>query len=429
MLEDWDSTQKIKLEIDTVDSTLINFPILVNLTSTSGKNNYNCSDIFTTLSGNSKKIAIEYGNTGSQCYSEIERWDSQNYCAEIWVKVPTISGVSSNTTLYLYYDAEQADNTTYIGELADLVASNIWTDFEAVYHMNQDPSGSAPQLLDSTANSYDCTSYGAMTSADLVDGTIGKAIKFDGTDDYLKNNFLRLSTTTSISFEIDVTNYNTTCCILHQGDAAVGSNQGTSVWINDQGNVHIHWFSAGSWQSCTSSIAISEGKNSICVLMDNSSLECTFIINNATHHLVETKTLSAALTLSTYPLLVGAYKGSDMSYFYNHILDEIRICNTLLTETWANTTHLSNTDNLITFSKADIFIFNGYVQVAGSNVARTINLYLRSTGKLVGTTTSNPITGYFEIPSSYNEYHFVNILPLLNDNYNIIVQDKIHPNL
>jgi hypothetical protein len=41
--------------------------------------------------------------------------------------------------------------------------------------MAEDPSGTAPQVIDSTSNSNDGTSAGSMTSGDLVDGEIGKA--------------------------------------------------------------------------------------------------------------------------------------------------------------------------------------------------------------------------------------------------------------
>ena len=83
---------------------------------------------------------------------------------------------------------------------------------------------------------------------------------------------------------------------------------------------------------------------------------------------------------------------------------------------------------LITFGSEEdkpSFIFNGYVQVQGVPSARTVYLYHRSTGAFVGTAVSNGSTGYFEIPTSFNDYHFVNILPELSEEYNILVEDKI----
>jgi hypothetical protein len=60
----------------------------------------------------------------------------------------------------------------------------IWDEnYVAVYHMAQDPSVSS--LLDSTNNGNDGIFNGSMTSGDLVDGSTGKAIEFDGVDDYI----------------------------------------------------------------------------------------------------------------------------------------------------------------------------------------------------------------------------------------------------
>lgn len=57
--------------------------------------------------------------------------------------------------------------------------------YKGVYHFAQDPSGTAPQIVDSTANHNDLTSQGAMTSGDLVDGDLDKALDLDGVDDSL----------------------------------------------------------------------------------------------------------------------------------------------------------------------------------------------------------------------------------------------------
>ena len=50
--------------------------------------------------------------------------------------------------------------------------------------MNEDPTGT---IYDSTSNGNDLSSAGSMTSGDLVEGHVGRAIDFDGTDDYLSN--------------------------------------------------------------------------------------------------------------------------------------------------------------------------------------------------------------------------------------------------
>ena len=52
--------------------------------------------------------------------------------------------------------------------------------------MAQDPSGTAPQILDSTANANHGTTYGVWTSDELVAGVVGKAISFNGSGQYIE---------------------------------------------------------------------------------------------------------------------------------------------------------------------------------------------------------------------------------------------------
>lgn len=72
------------------------------------------------------------------------------------------------------------------GTVKYIPARRVWDNyFKSVYHMAQDPSGGSDCILDSTVSVNHGTPGGSMTSTDLADGLIGKAIDFDGTDDYI----------------------------------------------------------------------------------------------------------------------------------------------------------------------------------------------------------------------------------------------------
>jgi hypothetical protein len=186
-LPGWDLNKKIEIVIDSskVDADLVDFPVSIQLSTSAGINNDDMTAIFNEIvvDSNRKKIAITGPDDATELYVDIERWDSANKKATLHVKVPLISS-DNDTVISLYYDSNHATNADYVGDSGSLVASNVWDDnFKAVYHMNQDPSGSAPQLLDSTSNNNDGTSSGTMTGGDLIDEGAGKAINFDGADD------------------------------------------------------------------------------------------------------------------------------------------------------------------------------------------------------------------------------------------------------
>lgn len=173
-LSGWKKRIKITVDHTKIDSDLPNFPVLLKVTS---------SAVFTELGANSKKIAVTTSNGVTQNYVEIENWDNGNTVAWLWTKVPTVvSGIDAD--IYLYYDNSKADNTDYVGDVGSAPAQDVWDDnFVGVWHMSQDPTGGAGCIKDSTSNSNDGTPGGSMTSGDLVDGKVGKALDFDGSDD------------------------------------------------------------------------------------------------------------------------------------------------------------------------------------------------------------------------------------------------------
>jgi hypothetical protein len=136
---------------------------------------------------------------------------------------------------------------------------------------------------------------------------------------------------------------------------------------------------------------------------------------------------------SSEHLGLGAkYDAGTPSNFFDGILEEIRISKIARTAAWIKATYYSNWNDLITYGSTQnrpIFLFNGYVRVEGSPAARTVHLFRRSTGELMDSVVSNSSSGYFEIGSNYNDYHFVVILPELAEHYNLLSYDKIHPEI
>jgi len=57
--------------------------------------------------------------------------------------------------------------------------------WEGYWPLEEDPSGSAPQMLDRTLNSVDLDSAGTMTFGDLVSSQVANGLHFDDIDDYL----------------------------------------------------------------------------------------------------------------------------------------------------------------------------------------------------------------------------------------------------
>lgn len=145
----------------------INYPILIKLTN----NNFNYNNI-QNPDGNDILIVDPTDTYDLNFF--IEDWNNTDNNSYIWINIPLIEK-NTNTTIYMYYNSDQ--NTT---QYENTVFNS---NYKAVHTLRYDPSGSAPQELDSTTNNLDGTSAGSMTSGDLINGEIGKGLEFDGTDD------------------------------------------------------------------------------------------------------------------------------------------------------------------------------------------------------------------------------------------------------
>ena len=120
-------------------------------------------------------------------------WDPSTGEVQFYVKVPTLS-ISSDTVIYLGYGNSEitTDQQNKHG---------TWrSEYEAVWHMEEDPTADPPQISDSTSNEKHATSAN-MESADSIPGKIGKGLNIDG-DEWLAFDGANNQTigATSISF-------------------------------------------------------------------------------------------------------------------------------------------------------------------------------------------------------------------------------------
>jgi hypothetical protein len=158
-------------------STQADFPVLIAGTYSWLATSANGGKV---ENANGFDIAFFADNTlSSQLKHEVERYNAVTGEVIYWVKVPWLSH-TTDTVIYVAYGnggitASQAD------------PQNVWDSaFKGVWHLSQDPSGTPPQLVDSTSAVSNLTSIGTMTSGDLITGKTGSAIDLDGVNDRLE---------------------------------------------------------------------------------------------------------------------------------------------------------------------------------------------------------------------------------------------------
>jgi hypothetical protein len=162
------------IDADKIDSELTDFPVGIKITA---------SAFFSGLDADSWSY-LKASVGGSECYLEVDVWDPSSNLATLWVKVPTVS--ASVDTVIKIEIIDNINTLTYVGWTGSTAGQSVWdSDFIAVYHLSQDPTGGSDCIVDSTENEHNLTPSGSMTTGDLVDLTFGKGIDFDGSNDVL----------------------------------------------------------------------------------------------------------------------------------------------------------------------------------------------------------------------------------------------------
>src|SRR6056297_3291 len=149
-LSNWAYRRKITIDNTNIDSDLTHFPVPVPLGTSVGMSDQDVTDIFTEVGDDYSKIAVTMADGETQLYVEVEQWDATNNKGLLWVSRDTWSVLSgSDTEIYLYFDSEALDNTTYVGIPGN--QTEVWNSiFESVYTYAQDPSGGTGSIKDST---------------------------------------------------------------------------------------------------------------------------------------------------------------------------------------------------------------------------------------------------------------------------------------
>jgi hypothetical protein len=346
-LNSWEKRVKLTIDQTDIDADLADFPVLVHLGTSVGRNADDVSFVFDELQSdaNRKKIAITTSDGITECYVEIEKWDDANEQAWLWVKVPSVSG-TVDTDLYLYYDIDQAENTTYVGDSGS--RTEVWDDnFVGVYHLGES-SGNA---LDSSG-----TGNGASVVGDGVTqgatGKISKGVDLAGTGDYLeKTSPVSMDMTANITVEMwmnaDVITGAWDFYLGRTDDGGWGDGWG--FWSNNDDL--MHWYAGTYSTNAQLALATSEWNYWVGRHDSSGSPYLTIFKNGVT---TATQTGSASFTANAGSFTIGS--SGSASYDLDGKIDEVRISNVARSDAWIKASYETGRDDLLDFGSEETYV-------------------------------------------------------------------------
>ena len=322
-------THRTKISIDPINiiGDLIDFPVAVVLRNT------NFDFAGSLADGHDIRFTASDGVTLLDF--ERDRHDSVTGRAEYQVKVPAISSVAP-TEIYLY------QRTTATVDGANPTA--VWdSSAKSRWGLGQDPAGGTGAITDSTINAKHGTAH-EMTSADSVEGKIGQALDFDGVNDYVE---VPYSATLNPS--------------VFTVEAWARVTGGVGAWrsvISSRDAVPIQGYIiyAGNdnlWQFWIGNETGWRRVNGLAVVLDQwVHLVACYDGTEARFYADGTLVGSLATTLLVnprYQLRIGAGATAAPNFFFNGLIDEVRISNTARSPAWIKASHHSGNNTLLTF--------------------------------------------------------------------------------
>lgn len=383
----WAYRVKLTIDKDDINAALSNFPVMVHLGTSVGRNGDDVSFIFDELESdaNRKKIAVTTDDGLTQCYVEIEFWSHATENAWLWVKVPSIAS-DADTDLYLYFDKSKPNNTNYVGDIASTPGKAVWSNNYVLVSHQRDYSTTV--VRDSGPNSIHGTKSAANQPTQVTAGRIGHAQDYESANSENVDHGAHASMFVSnITLEgwvnRDAANHRDPVCDRRWAGAppeaysfeVVAADRIQWWFKEDDGTTH------GAW---TSDSPVGTGWHKVVVTYDGANVR--FYLDGDPDGVVPE---TAALTTASGSLF---RTGVSWTVYADAVEDEIRLHSDAKPAAWIKASYESERDHLLDFGPQQQPYVEGSAAGSGIGTATTEGFRFaegQASGSGVGTLASH----------------------------------------
>ena len=310
------NTPTITIDSTKVTEDLTNYPLLVSITD---------GDLQANARSDGWDIWFADSDTVTKLDHEIESYDSATGTLVAWVRIPNLSS-SADKVIYLNYGNPSSPDQSNPPGVWDSTYAGVW-------HLNEDPSGSAPQSTDSTSNNNNGSSNN-MTSGDLVTGKMAGALDFDGTDDWVQvphSSSVNLNGTgMTLSGWVSSNGQTADVGILLKSTSSYQVHLG--IESGETGNLRVLTPSGPYSRLDTTSTVPTNGTwTYLTGTYDGTTVRLYY---NATEEATDTRT--GNINATTEPVVIGRRAIGD-NRFLNGAIDEVRMSNVARSAGWIQT--------------------------------------------------------------------------------------------
>jgi hypothetical protein len=272
---------------------------------------------------------------------EIESFNDGSGVLVAWVRIPA-PGITNGTnkTIYLYYGypTVPADQQNVNG---------VWNaNYQAVWHLKEDPSGTAPQMNDSKSTNHG-TSYGTMTTADQVPGKINGSLDFDASDDEIRmsNAIIGDDASFTITAWIQSGDYNVHRTIYSEGNTSAGGYLNLYLADDSDGPI-VKFYSVnpgGDDAEVFGTTNVEDNLPHFVALVQRSKTNRELFIDSVSESAGVPNTENAG-TLTHDVAAIGFLRTNWGADSFTGILDEVRIANIDRSNDWITTEYYNQSN-------------------------------------------------------------------------------------
>ena len=332
----WDTSwqSRIRVTINNLDqaTAFSNQAILIKLNA--GRLNY------ARTNNDGSDIRILASDHFTELKHEIETWNEAGD-STIWVKIPSIPASSNSTEIFVYYDNASASST------AD--ATNLWTGWAGVWHLNESPGASGPQFRDRSSNLNHATAFNSPSS---IAGPIGNAIDLPGASDALNTTaslHTILGSTSTFSTWMKTSQVGSNTTWLAPGITGVeqsgGGNDIFFGWIDGSGAIGV---TSGNGAAAKSNFVVNNNVwRHVTITRNHISGAVKFFINGVLNGSGTSEAGAKTTPFSKFGE-IGDTGGTPVNY--NGSMDEVRVMTSIKTDADIKADHKFMVDTNLEYS-------------------------------------------------------------------------------
>lgn len=366
----------------------------------------------------------------TQLDHQLEKYDPLTGELVAWVRIPYLSA-TANTAINIYY----GNDTVSVNPSK---ASTWNSNYNGVWHLNEDPTGSAPQMKDHTGNGHDGSSFGGMTSGNSVAGIFGNGLSFDEVNDYIRIPDFLYGSELTVSFwfnlsEVNGTGYqymfshgvfSTQCNLnVYIGEDAISppaeipnrsmiktnyrdTNDANNFDTLNAGNTYVD----GNWHYYTMKVQDEGGAT---IYIDG--------VPRASYSI-----WGENLFDPVGSIYLGARQDLQVTRFYGGLLDEVRISSVWHSHDWIATEYSNQSNPAGFYTVSPEGPASNYCGILANNTVR-LEVSKEPNAVLLQASSSYSAndTRYF-IERSFDAVHWIRLQATANNSGKLIVRDSLY---